>query len=238
VSDDRAQTTAIGDDWRGRVVARAEAAKRDAVGGRALSRGEQLVFAARQLIADSGGTTFTVQDIARRANTSLTTVYSYFAGKDEILLAVLEEAIREAADWLRDRLDECADPVDRLRMAIVGPLLYAAGPTHPADVRALYRERDRLDDVYPAEARRAVEQLIDIQGAELLRAQRDRISNPIDPRLDPLAIYYLWAGMLNDLWRRAAFDEVDATADYIWRVCARQLQVAQTDDRQSNRDPS
>ena len=211
--------------WRQRIAANADAAAREAAIARATSRAERLVAATRDLVAETGSTSFTVQDIARRANVSLSTVYASFAGKDELLLAVLEEAIRDATDHLRAQLDTCHDPVERLRTAIVGPLLYAAGSDRPPDVRALSRERDRLGDLFPAEAQAATDQLVDVLRSELAQAASVGMITALDPDRDATAIYNLWTTQLRDLRRTGRFDEVDATADYIWQLCRRFLAI-------------
>jgi AcrR family transcriptional regulator len=211
--------------WRQRIATNAEAAAREAAIARATSRAERLVASTRDLIAETGSTSFTVQDIARRANVSLSTVYASFAGKDELLLAVLEEAIRVATDHLRTQLDACHDPVERLRTAIVGPLLYAAGSDRAADVRALSRERDRLGDLFPAEAQAATDQLVDVLRSELAQAASAGVITPVDPVRDATAIYNLWTTQLRDLRRTARFDEVDAAADYLWELSGRFLAI-------------
>jgi AcrR family transcriptional regulator len=214
-----------GSPWRQRIAANAEAAAREAAIARAVGRAERLVAATRDLIAETGATSFTMQDIARRAGVSLSSVYASFTGKDDLLLAVLEEAIRVATERLRAQLDASDDPVQRLRTAIVGPLLYAAGPERPADVRILSRERDRLGDLFPAEAQAATDQLVDVLRAELAQAARTGLITPVDPARDATAIYNLWATQLRDLWRTSDFDEVDAAADYLWELCRRFLAI-------------
>lgn len=160
---------------------------------------------------------------------SLSAVYTYFAGKDELLLAVLEEAIRGASDRLRAQLDTCDHPIDRLRTAIVGPLLYAVGPQRPpADVPALSRERDRLGDLFPVESQLATDQLVDILRHELATAAEAGLLTPIDPDHDATTIYNLWTTQLRDLRRSGQLDEpaqVNAAADYLWQVSRRLLRI-------------
>jgi TetR/AcrR family transcriptional regulator len=217
--------------WRQRIAANAELAAREAVVDRAVGRAERLVAATRALIGETGATSFTVQDIARRANVSLSTVYAYFTGKDELLLAVLEEAIRVATDRLQEQLAACHDPLDRLRTAVVGSLLYAAGPDRPADVPALSRERDRLGDLFPAETQAATDQLVDVLRAELDSAARAGLATPVHPERDATAIYHLWTTELRDLWRAGRFDEVEDAADYLWRLCCRFLRIPADPER-------
>jgi TetR/AcrR family transcriptional regulator len=224
LADHRSRAT----QWRQRIATNAQRAAREAAADRAISRAERLIAATRQLIAETGTTSFTVQDIARRANMSLSAVYTYFAGKDELLLAVLEEAIRGASDRLRAQLDTCDDPIDRLRTAIVGPLLYAVGPQRPADVTALSRERDRLSDLFPVQSKAATDQLVEILRDELATAAEAGLLTPLDPARDATAIYNLWTTQLRDLRRSGQLGEpaeINAAADYLWQICRRFLRI-------------
>jgi AcrR family transcriptional regulator len=81
---------------------------------RAADRYDRLVAAGRSLMQDHGSTDFAVPEVARRARTSLRAFYELFANKDELLLAVFEQAIRETAARLRDGIAAHDDPVDQL----------------------------------------------------------------------------------------------------------------------------
>ena len=81
---------------------------------RAADRYDRLVAAGRSLMQDHGSTEFAVPEVARRARTSLRAFYELFANKDELLLAVFDQAIRETADRLRAAIAGHDDPVDQL----------------------------------------------------------------------------------------------------------------------------
>ena len=53
--------------------------------------------AAARLLERTNGDRFTVQDVADEAGQSLRTLYQYFESKDDLLLAVFEEAMRTYA---------------------------------------------------------------------------------------------------------------------------------------------
>ena len=55
--------------------------------------GPALIQAAAALLERSNGDGFTVQDVADEAGQSLRTLYQYFESKDDLLLAVFEEAM-------------------------------------------------------------------------------------------------------------------------------------------------
>ncbi len=101
--------------WQQRAVDRSLGTAR----ARAVSRSGQILDAARALTLETGGLDFTVQDIVDRSGLSLRSFYKHFAGKDELLLALLEELLRTFADDLRRDVDAYDDPVERLRAYVV-----------------------------------------------------------------------------------------------------------------------
>ena len=82
---------------------------------RALNKSNGFVQAAMQLLDETGGLTFTVQDVVDRSKLSLRSFYQTFASKDDLLLALFEEYVATAAAWQREvmaqaRRSDRADP--------------------------------------------------------------------------------------------------------------------------------
>ena len=82
---------------------------------RAEDRIGDLVRAAWELIDERGTAEFTVQDVVARSGQSVRVFYQCFSGKDELLLALLEDSIREQAGDLQAVVDRETDPLARLR---------------------------------------------------------------------------------------------------------------------------
>jgi len=102
-------------DWHRRVVGRSlEEARR-----RSIDRGARLVRAAARVLERSNGASLTVQEVADEAGQSLRTLYQYFASKDDLLLAVFEEAMRTYARLVRAAIADLSDPVERLAGGII-----------------------------------------------------------------------------------------------------------------------
>jgi len=97
--------------WRERAVSRSLTAAR----GRAEERVQRFLEAAFELIDEKGTTDFTIQEVIDRSGQSLRAFYQHFSGKDELILALFEETIREAADDIADAVDAQSQPIDRLR---------------------------------------------------------------------------------------------------------------------------
>jgi AcrR family transcriptional regulator len=131
-------------DWHRRVVNRSLRAATQ----RSIDRGTGLVRAAATLLERTPDGGFTVQDVADEAGQSLRTLYQYFESKDDLLLAVFEEAMRAYATLIRDAVAALDDPLDRLAGALLTAL-------HLPDLRqtgltgGLVRLRLKLAEVEP-----------------------------------------------------------------------------------------
>ena len=100
--------------WRRRVVERSlnDAAQRS------VDKSAELIFAAAMLLERSNGDDFTVQEVADMAKQSVRTVYVHFDGKDDLLLAVFEEAMHAYARLLGEALEQYDDPLERVAAAV------------------------------------------------------------------------------------------------------------------------
>jgi AcrR family transcriptional regulator len=139
-SDDETITA----DWQRRVVDRSlrTATKKS------IDRGFSLVLAAAALLERSHGEGFTVQEVADEAGQSLRTLYLYFESKDDLLLAVSEEALKTYARMIRTAISELDDELERLAGAILASALLPEYTKSGIDI-GLARHRLRLGAMAP-----------------------------------------------------------------------------------------
>jgi AcrR family transcriptional regulator len=97
--------------WRERAVSRSLNAARS----RAEERVQRFLDAAFELIDEKGSTEFTIQEVIERSKQSLRGFYEYFDGKDELILALFEESVREAREDINAAVAAESDPLARLR---------------------------------------------------------------------------------------------------------------------------
>src|SRR4249919_33599 len=98
--------------WRERAVSRSLHAARS----RAEERVQRFLDAAFELIDEKGTTEFTIQEVVERSKQSLRGFYEFFEGKDELVLALFEETLREAAADITAAVDAETDPLERLHV--------------------------------------------------------------------------------------------------------------------------
>ena len=98
--------------WAERAADRSPTVQRSR--DRSVKQAMVLVAAGRRLVFEKGHA-FTINELVKEAGVALQTFYRYFSGKDELLLAVLEDLVGEAceASWaevagIRSRWPACA----------------------------------------------------------------------------------------------------------------------------------
>ena len=101
--------------WRQRAVSRSL----DAARSRAELRIQRFLDAAFELIDEKGTTEFTIQEVIDRSKQSLRGFYQYFDGKDELILALFEETVRESIEDYQEVLDSETEPLARLRAFVI-----------------------------------------------------------------------------------------------------------------------
>ena len=131
--------------WQRRVVDRSlDDAKR-----RSIDRGARLIRAAAKVLDRTNGESLTVQEVADEAGQSLRTLYQYFASKDDLLLAVYEEAMRTYARLITAAVKSLQDPLERLAGGIMAsarmPAMHGSGVD-----RGLSHLRLQLSQARPA----------------------------------------------------------------------------------------
>ena len=90
-----------------------------------------MLDAARRLI-DAKGDEFTTQELVAEAGVALQTFYRYFASKDELLLAVIGDAMTDACERWADAAAELPDHLARLRYYLTSTLELLEGDGNKA----------------------------------------------------------------------------------------------------------
>jgi AcrR family transcriptional regulator len=101
--------------WREQAVARSL----DSARLRAEGRVQRFLDAAIELFNSGSGRDFTVQEVVDRSGQSLRSFYQYFGGKHELLLALFEESVHTTTKYLRDKVSEEDDALERLHSFVV-----------------------------------------------------------------------------------------------------------------------
>jgi AcrR family transcriptional regulator len=197
---------------------------------RALERTDRFVAAAMDLMAEQGGTDFTVQDVIDHTRMSIRTFYNFFASKDDLLAAVYETVIgKEVTPRLRKRCEKQTDPILRIRAYIEG--LYELTADRSPVSRALTTYHNRLLETRPADLDRAFQPQIELVSELLQNAIDAGVLKPMFD-LDKMA-HLLHHTVLAIVHARVLGATLDASvsADEMWLFCAQGIGVNPGSDK-------
>jgi TetR/AcrR family transcriptional regulator len=199
------------------------AADRSPVVQRSRSRGIQqaqaIVDAARRLIA-ARGETFTTQELVKEAGVALQTFYRYFAGKDQLLLAVIEDAVTESCAAYKERALGLADPVARIHFYVTVVVSSVGADTHELALqRLITTEHWRLHQLYPDELADAVRPFTDLIRGELYAAAEAGLLEPANPEYDAWLITQLAMAVFHHYAFAATDGSSLETGERLWAFC-------------------
>jgi AcrR family transcriptional regulator len=120
----------------------------------------RLLDAAYAVMARTGDIDPRVNDIVKEAGLSNQAFYRHFAGKDALLVAVLDEGQRRMVDTLERRMHKVEPGTPRVQAWIEGVLEQARNPEAAANTRPFAINGVRLNDRFPAETRASSDRVI------------------------------------------------------------------------------
>lgn len=199
--------------WAERAADRSPIVRRSR--SRSIQQAQVFVDAARRLVQEKG-TDFTTQQLVKEAGVALQTFYRHFPGKDELLLAVLEETIAESCAAYGERARELPDPVSRLHFyitAAVSSVLDGAREGHQFTTSEHYR----LHQLFPDELAIADAPFTELLIPEIREAQAAGLLAPRDPERDAWFVTQL----VMAVYHHYAFAEGPAgdIAEELWQFC-------------------
>jgi TetR/AcrR family transcriptional regulator len=200
--------------WAQRAAERSPTVQRSRV--RSMRQAEQIIEAARRLI--DAGEQWTTQDLAKEAGVAIQTFYRYFGGKDQLLLAVIEDLMSESTQAYARAGQRFDDPVTRLHHYVKMVFSTLRG-RDLAGARFIIGQHWRLHQLFPAELALAIQPFTDILADEIRRAQAAGTLPDNDP--DRIASFVTRLVMVEyHFYAFAQLDaDIDEIAERIWGFC-------------------
>jgi AcrR family transcriptional regulator len=174
---------------------------------------ERCISAARELANETSSASFTVAQIAARADVSLKSFYRCFPGKDELLLALLEDDSQIGARVLAQRVGERATPEAALHACVTELFALIADSGQLGYASVLSREHRRLSEHYPLELRVALAPLVELLADHIAAAT----ATPDSLRDAETMFRILLQGIDDVVVRRVA--DAREQAEYLWQFC-------------------
>lgn len=176
----------------------------------------RLLESSFELIRRSGQLEPRVSEIVQAAGLSNQAFYRHFRSKDELLLAVLDDGVRQLGDYLRHRMESRPQPVERIRVWIDGLCKQALDSDAAASTRPFALSRARLAELFPAEVGESETRLTTLLRETLEAAVASGDLPDADPGRDAQVLYNLTMGwMQRKLAEPGSPEEDRADADHL-----------------------
>jgi TetR/AcrR family transcriptional regulator len=175
-----------------------------------------MLDAALRLIREKGDS-FTTQELVKEAGVALQTFYRYFASKDELLLAMIGDAMADACTRWAAAASELPDPVTRLRFyvtAVIEVLDSEGGDGGTA--RFTVATHWRLHRIFPAELAAAEQPFVDLLLGEINAASEAGLLAPAKPEW---AAWFI-AELVRSVFHYYAYAPKEADVqERLWEFC-------------------
>jgi AcrR family transcriptional regulator len=178
-----------------------------------------MVEAAKRLISQKGSG-FTTQELAREAGVALQTFYRHFGGKDQLLLATIEDMHATQAVEYAAAARDLPDPLARLHYYIT-TILSGLDVTGPAArmPQFITAEHWRLHQLFPEEMTLATQPIVDLFAVELRAAQEQGLIGATDVNHSTELIVMLVRAVYHHYAFKAKSEPAAAIADHVWELC-------------------
>lgn len=175
-----------------------------------------MLDAALRLIREKGDG-FTTQELVKEAGVALQTFYRYFASKDELLLAVIADAMTDACARWEEAGRELPDPVARLRFyvtTIIDVLDTEGGDGGTA--KFVVSTHWRLHRIFPEELAEAEQPFVDLLLGEINAGVEAGLLAPADPEW---AAWFI-AELVRSVFHYYAYAPREAgVKERLWEFC-------------------
>jgi AcrR family transcriptional regulator len=202
--------------WAERAADRSPQVQRSR--SRSMQQMQVIVEAAERLILEQGGR-FTTQELAREAGVAMQTFYRHFAGKDQLILAVIEDMVAVRTAELAEAARDLPDPVARLRRHVMGVLSELDTDARSAAARFITSEHWRLHQLYPRELEQATQPFVDLLARELGAAREAGLLHPTDVERDAELVNRLIMSVYHHHAFAAADEPAEAVGARLWTFC-------------------
>jgi TetR/AcrR family transcriptional regulator len=184
---------------------------------------DRLVESARELVWDAGGPSFTVTQVVAAAGTSLKSFYRCFAGKDELLVALFEDDARRGAAALVSMVDVEADPLEQLRVVVVGLFRFLTVEGRLPYAAALVREHLRLAESHPDQLQGVLQPFVAVFEDAVAAGQASGMVRAGDARRDARTLFHLVLSHLHALICHQIEESPTDVAEELWAFCSAAL---------------
>jgi AcrR family transcriptional regulator len=205
---------------------------------RALANSSKFLAAATELVEENGRLDFTVRSLLARSKLSLRTFYQHYESKDELILALYEDLMRQFIDDLRADVMAPKKPLDQLER-FCRSFLDRAAESMSVGGRVLTIYHLNLEIERPSDIVKSLEPQMNLL-IEILESCVE--AGVVRQDLNPAQMALLLSTTLMSQAQMAAFRAgvggLTLSSDDIWRWCLSAIGAVQSTSRRSPAKPA
>jgi AcrR family transcriptional regulator len=177
-----------------------------------------VLAAGRRLVVEKG-TGFTTHEVVKEAGVALQTFYRYFGGKDQLLLALFADLIRDHCERLAADVEGVDDPVARLDSHIRATMQPMETPAQISGAQFVTAEHWRLTQLFPDDMAAAIRPFTQLVRSELVAGRAAGVMRPRHPERDARLITKTVVSAYHDCAFRPDDPHVETLADDVSAFC-------------------
>src|SRR6201995_2096796 len=194
------------------------------------TRDARFIKTAIAILAATGRTDFTVQEVVTRSKTSLRAFYQHFSGKDELLLALFEKTIAQSAQMWRAETTGL-DSTSALKLVIDRLSEQPESSTQDSLNRALTLYNQHLAETRPREYARVLSPLHRLIRDIVGQGITEGVFNPgLDVGAAAAIVMQTMVGAQRLHWLGSELNGTPIDAGQLYDFCSRALGIRETED--------
>ncbi|CAM3028411.1 TetR family transcriptional regulator [Mycobacterium intermedium] len=195
-----------------------------------VTRSERFIKTAVEILGETGRTDFTVQEVVARSKTSLRAFYQHFSSKDELLLALFDRTMVQAADTWRAET-QGLDSTAALKHVLDRVSAQPESSTQDSLNRALSLYNQHLAETRPREYARVLSPLHHLIRDIIGQGITEGVFNPgLDVGAMAAIVMQTMLGALRLRWLGTELNGTPVDAGQLYDFCTRALGIRDTDD--------
>ncbi|OBK28164.1 TetR family transcriptional regulator [Mycobacterium asiaticum] len=198
------------------------------------TRADRFIKTAVEILGETGRTDFTVQEVVARSKTSLRAFYQHFASKDELLLALFDRTMAQAAQLWREETAGL-DSTAALKLVLDRISAQPESSTQDSLNRALSLYNQHLAETRPREYARVLSPLHrllrDIVGQGITEGV---FNSGLDVGTAAAIVMQTMVGALRLHWLGTELNGTPIDAGQLYDFCSRALGIRDAEDKTSD----
>lgn len=168
-------------------------------------RKNDIINSAEKVFIDKGFENSTMDDIAKEAEFTKKTIYSYFKSKEELYYEIMLKGFRIANEMLKEKISEISNETESEKIKNIGMCFIEFKGKYPVYFKAIMDYQNKEEDFHGGNELTIVgecyaegEVTIDILKECVTRGiKTGEFSNKIDPMV---TVFTLWSHLMGVIW--------------------------------------